>query len=108
MESIFTFFEARSREVVGHDIPQTLLIHAHQLNADSMPSLLRMMRARGYEFVTLDRALADDAYRLPDLYAGPGGFSWVHRWSMTKKMKPKGEPDEPAFITDAYRKLRKQ
>jgi len=105
MESIFAFFEVRSREVVGHDIPQILLIHAHQLNADSMPALLQMMRSRGYEFVTLDRALADDAYRLPDAYAGPGGFSWIHRWSMTKHMKPKGEPDEPAFITEAFRKL---
>lgn len=60
-----------------------------------MPALLQMMRARGYEFVTLDRALADDAYRLPDHYAGPGGFSWVHRWSMTKRMKPKGKLTSP-------------
>jgi len=106
MDSIFAFFEARSREVVGHDIPQTLLIHAHQLNADSMPALLQMMRSRGYEFVNIDRALADDGYRLPNEYAGPGGFSWVHRWSITKHMQPKGEPDEPAFITEAYKKLR--
>jgi peptidoglycan/xylan/chitin deacetylase (PgdA/CDA1 family) len=106
MDSIFAFFEARGREVAGHDVAQTLLIHAHQLNADSMPALLQMMRSRGYEFVTLDRALEDDAYRLPDHYAGPGGFSWIHRWSITKQMKPKGEPDEPSFVTEAYRKLR--
>ena len=106
MDSIFAFFETRSREVVGHDIPETLLIHAHQLNAESMPALLEMMRFRGYEFVTLDRALADDGYRLPNDYAGPGGFSWIHRWSITKHMQPKGEPDEPAFIAEAYQKLR--
>jgi peptidoglycan/xylan/chitin deacetylase (PgdA/CDA1 family) len=106
MDSIFAFFEVRSREVVGHEIAQTLLIHAHQLNAESMPALLQMMRSRGYEFVTLDRALADDGYRLPNEYAGPGGFSWIHRWSMTKHMQPKGEPDEPRYITDAYQKLR--
>jgi hypothetical protein len=106
MDSIFAFFEVRSREVVGHEIAQTLLIHAHQLNAESMPALLQMMRSRGYEFVTLDRALADDGYRLPNEYAGPGGFSWIHRWSMTKHVQPKGEPDEPRYITDAYQKLR--
>ena len=105
MDSIFAFFETRSREVAGHEIAQTLLIHAHQLNADSMPALLRMMRSRGYEFVTLDRALADDGYRLPNEYAGPGGFSWIHRWSITKHMQPKGEPDEPPFIAEAYKKL---
>ena len=35
------------REVVGRDFPQTLLIHASQLNADAMPDLLAMMRRRG-------------------------------------------------------------
>ncbi|MCU1238186.1 MAG: polysaccharide deacetylase [Candidatus Solibacter sp.] len=106
MDSIFAFFEQRGREVVGRDFPQTLLIHASQLNADAMPDLLAMMRRRGYRFVSLDDALKDDAYRLPDEYFGTGGFSWIHRWSKTKGMPPKGEPDEPAWIAEAYRKLR--
>ena len=107
MESIFAFFEERSKEVVGREFPQTLLIHASQLNADAMPDLLAMMRRRGYRFVSLDDALKDAAYRLPDEYFGPGGFSWIHRWSKTKGMAPKGEPDEPAWITEAYKKLQK-
>lgn len=104
LESIFAFFERRSVEVVGRDIPQVLLLHASELNAEAMPALLGMMRSRGYSFITLDRALADAAYRLPDRYAGPGGFSWIHRWSITKGMKPRGEPDEPEFIRQAYQK----
>jgi len=68
------------------------------------PCLL-FCKCRGYEFVTLDQALQDEAYRLPDLYAGPGGFSWIHRWSITKQMKPRGEPDEPQFIGEQYQKL---
>jgi peptidoglycan/xylan/chitin deacetylase (PgdA/CDA1 family) len=107
MESIFAFFEERSREVVGREFPQTLLIHASQLNDDTMPELLAMMRRRGYRFVSLDDALKDDAYRLPDEYFGPGGFSWIHRWSKTKGMAPRGEPDEPAWIAGAYRNLPK-
>ena len=107
MESIFAFFEQRAVEVVGRPIPQVLLIHASRLNAECLPGLLAMMRRRGYAFVTLEQALADDAYRLPNHYAGPGGFSWIHRWSMTKGMRNKGEPNEPAFITEEYRKLRK-
>lgn len=98
MESIVAFFEARSIEVTGHEIRQILLIHASQLNADAMPDLLAMMRRRGYTFVSLERALEDPAYALPETYVGPGGFSWIHRWSMTKGMKPKGEPDEPEWI----------
>lgn len=98
MESIFAFFEARSIEVTGHEIRQILLIHASQLNADAMPDLLAMMRRRGYTFVSLERALEDPAYSMPEAYVGPGGFSWIHRWSMTQGMKPKGEPDEPEWI----------
>jgi peptidoglycan/xylan/chitin deacetylase (PgdA/CDA1 family) len=102
MESIFAFFEDRSKEVVGREFPQILLIHASQLNADTMPELLAMMRRRGYRFVSLDDALKDDAYRLPDGYFGPGGFSWIHRWSKTKGMAPRGEPDEPGWIAEAF------
>jgi peptidoglycan/xylan/chitin deacetylase (PgdA/CDA1 family) len=98
MESIFEFFEQRSIEVTGHEIRQILLIHASQLNADAMPDLLAMMRRRGYSFVSLHRALEDPAYALADNYVGTGGFSWIHRWSVTKGMKPKGEPDEPIWI----------
>ena len=82
-------------EVVGREFPQILLIHANQLNADLMPDLLAMFRRRGYTFVSLEQALADPAYRLEDGYAGRNGFSWIHRWSRTKGMKPKGEPDPP-------------
>jgi hypothetical protein len=35
---------------------------------------------------------------LPENYVGPGGFSWIHRWSMTKGMQSKGEPDEPEWV----------
>jgi peptidoglycan/xylan/chitin deacetylase (PgdA/CDA1 family) len=102
MESVVAFFEARTREVVGRDIPQILLLHANELNADLMPELLAMFRRRGYGFVTLDAALADPAYALPEEYAGPRGFSWIHRWSMTKGMAPKGEPEPAAWVREAF------
>jgi peptidoglycan-N-acetylglucosamine deacetylase len=102
MESVVAFFEARGTEVVGHDFPQILLIHASELNADAMPDLLAMFRRRGYEFVSLDVALEDDAYRLPDAYAGTGGFSWIHRWSRTKGLPSKGEPEPPEWVSAAY------
>jgi len=101
MESVVAFFERRSIEVVGREFPQILLIHASQLNADLMSRLLAMFRRRGYTFVSLDQALADEAYRLPEEYVGRGGFSWIHRWSKTKGMASKGEPDPPAWVREA-------
>jgi peptidoglycan/xylan/chitin deacetylase (PgdA/CDA1 family) len=105
MESIVAFFEQRSVEVVGREFPQILLIHASQLNADLMPELLAMFRRRGYTFVSLDKALADESYRLPEEYVGRGGFSWIHRWSKTKGMPPKGEPEPAAWVEEAFKTL---
>jgi hypothetical protein len=98
MESIVSFFEQRSVEVFGREIPQILLIHASQMNADLMPDLLAMFRARGYKFISLRDALKDKAYRSPENYVGKGGFSWIHRWSRTKGMQNKGEPDPPKWL----------
>jgi peptidoglycan/xylan/chitin deacetylase (PgdA/CDA1 family) len=104
MESVVSFFETRSVEVVGHEFPQILLIHASEMNADLMPELLAMLKKRGYTFVTLDHALADPAYTLPEHYVGRNGFSWIHRWSQTKGMPNKGEPDPPEWVQENYAK----
>jgi len=105
MESIVEFFEKRAVEVAGRDIAQILLIHANRLNAEMAPKLLAMLKRRGYRFVSLEEALQDHAYRLPNEYAGKGGFSWIHRWSMTKGMPNQGEPDEPAWLRQEYEKI---
>ena len=107
MESVVEFFEKRCVEVVGREFPQVLLIHANRLNAEMLASLLGMFRRRGYEFVSLETALRDPAYALPNEYAGKGGFSWIHRWSRTKGMPNKGEPDEPDWLASEYRRMSK-
>lgn len=102
MNSIFDFFEKRSIEVTGREIRQVLLLHANPLNADYLDELVLMMKKRGYTFISLDRALADPAYRLPDKYAGPVGLSWLHRWALTKGLPMREEPREPAFIAKLF------
>jgi peptidoglycan-N-acetylglucosamine deacetylase len=108
MESVVAFFERRSIEVVGREFPQILLIHASQLNADMMPDLLAMFRRRGYTFVSLEHALGDSAYQLPDGYVGPHGISWIHRWAIAKGMAPKEEPDPAAWVQEEMRRRRSQ
>lgn len=102
MESIVVFFEQRSVEVVGREFPQTLLIHASQLNADEMPRLLAMFRKRGYTFVSLEEALQDPAYKLPERFAGRGGVSWIHRWAQAKGMPWRSEPDPPEWVRKSF------
>ncbi len=104
LESVIAFFERRSVEVTGHEVPQILLLHASELNSQMMPRILEMFRRRGYRFVSLADALNDDAYRLPERYAGRGGFSWIHRWSQTKGLPNQAEPDEPAWVRQAFQR----
>jgi len=66
METIFDFFEHLSEDSLGYEVRQTLLLHANDLNADHFGDLVAMMRRRGYEFISLEEALKDPAYRLPE------------------------------------------
>lgn len=102
MESVVAAFEAGSVALAGREFPQVLLLHANELNADMMPDLLAMFRRRGYKFVTLDEALADDVYRSPENYVGRGGFSWIHRWTLTKGLRTTPEPEPPDWVKAAY------
>ena len=100
--AIFVAPTRRAVEVLGRRLPQILLIHASELNRDAMPVLLDMFRKSGYTFVSLEEALKDPAYKEPDDYAGPKGFSWIHRWALTKGMPLKMEPDEPKAVLREY------
>jgi peptidoglycan-N-acetylglucosamine deacetylase len=103
MESAVAFFEKRSVNVLGREIPQILLIHASQMNADLMSDLLAMFRRRGYAFVSLDETLRDPAYRLPDRFVGEKGISWIHRWGQTKGIPMEYEPEAPKWVVEGWR-----
>ncbi len=102
IESVVAFFEKRSVEVIGREPAQIHLMHSNVLNARKSNELLAMFERRGYRFISLEEALKDPAYQLPNDYAQPNGISWLHRWSMTKGMPNSGEPDPPAWLTDLY------
>ena len=102
MEQIFEFFEKLSADFLGYEVKQVLLLHANELNADYFDDLVLMMRKRGYSFITLEEALRDKAYTLPDAQT-TRGLSWIHRWMLAKGLKMRPEPGEPEFITELFR-----
>ncbi len=103
MEEKVRYFERQSSALFSRDIRQILLVHANALNADHFVDLARALRARGYAFVSLDRALEDPAYASADTFIGPGGISWLHRWALSrgKNSVLPGEPRAPRFVMDA-------
>lgn len=101
METMFDYFERLSVAVVGREVKQILLVHANELNADRFDELAAMMKRRGYSFITLEEALKDPAYKLPEAQV-TGGMSWLHRWRMAKGQQAEREPSEPAWVTELY------
>jgi beta-lactamase regulating signal transducer with metallopeptidase domain len=87
MERMFEFYEGYSREVVGREFPQVLMLTGGALNADAIDELVAMMKRRGYSFVTMEEATKDAAYRTPDNYTGERGDSWIARWAVSKGMR---------------------
>lgn len=107
MEKIFTFYEKLSSEFLGYELPQTLLIHANNLNADYLDELIGMIKNRGYTFVSLDEALKDEAYTLTD-GTHLKGLSWIQRWMISKGEKPDMHPDVSDYIKELFQKFRQQ
>jgi peptidoglycan/xylan/chitin deacetylase (PgdA/CDA1 family) len=102
-DTTFAYYEGLSRRLLGREPAQILLLHANQLNTDYLDELATLLRARGYTFATLDRAMRDPAYREPDRYAGRAGMSWLQRWAITRGTRPDPEPVVATWITEATR-----
>ncbi|HUP45652.1 MAG TPA: polysaccharide deacetylase family protein [Thermoanaerobaculia bacterium] len=103
MDSIFAFYEKLSRDTLGYELPQILLLHVNQLNADHLDRLTEMTRRRGYELISMERALRDKAYGRVDSYIGSRGLSWLQRWALDDGKKPPVHPEVPEWVMELYR-----
>lgn len=103
MESKIEYWERQSVRLFGREVRQTLLIHANFINSDYLDDLAKMLRKRGYEFVTLEEALKDEAYLLPDTFIKRAGISWLHRWALERGRETvlPDEPKVPDFVMKA-------
>jgi hypothetical protein len=75
------FAERISPQIFGREIPQTLLLHANDINADCLQEMLERLSTRGYQFITLDEAMRDVAYQTRDTQVSKHGPTWLWRWS---------------------------
>ena len=98
------FAEKISPQIFGREIPQLLLIHSNDLNADCLDELLQKLSDRGYKFVTLDKVMSDPAYETKDTYVNKYGPTWLFRWSKSKGMNLdfSGDADPPKWVMDLY------
>jgi peptidoglycan-N-acetylglucosamine deacetylase len=98
--TVFSYYEKLSRDLIGREPKQVLLLHANQLEADHIGELLDLIRKRGYSFITLENALSDQAYSLPDTYVAEGGTNWIDHWAITRGQPPVNAPRAPQAMID--------
>ncbi len=104
-DASIAFSEQLSTKVVGYEPKQILLLHASNLEADHIGELLDVLRKRGYRFITLEDALSDQAYSLPDTYVGEEGSGWIEHWAITQGKIPRGAPEIPQWVLDRTKEL---
>jgi peptidoglycan/xylan/chitin deacetylase (PgdA/CDA1 family) len=97
---VFSYFEKLSRDLIGYEPKQILLMHANQLEAEHIGEVLELLRKRGYQFITLENALSDSAYALPDTYVGEEGSGWLEHWAISLGKPPLHQPNAPQAMVD--------
>ncbi|HKS66921.1 MAG TPA: polysaccharide deacetylase family protein [Candidatus Acidoferrales bacterium] len=97
--AMFEYDETFSKQLIGYEPKQVLLLHGTELEADHFADLAALLRKRGYSFITLDEALTDSAYNLPDNYVGEG-TGWLDQWAITQGKMPPNEPPFPAWVQE--------
>ena len=98
-EANLEFGEATSAKLFGRQIDHILLLHANELTSENLDRLLRMYESRGYRFITLESALKDPLYTLPEKYTPTS--DWLSLWAFSKGEKFVA-PKPPEFIQQAY------
>lgn len=101
MQEILTYYEDLSKDFLGYELPQILLLHANNLNADYLDELIEILKNRSYSFTSIDQVLKDKAYSFPE-GTHSRGPSWIQRWMIEKGMEPGSHPDVSDFIRNLY------
>ncbi len=95
------WYSALNKQVFGYEPPHVMLLHDSLLNADTIEEVLSLFEEREYRFVSLNEALKDHAYAVPETFITKFGPMWGYRWAREKQVKVEGhnEPNPPAWIS---------
>lgn len=101
----FAYAEKTCGELFGHEIKQILLLHSNELNADNFDALFKLLKNRGYQFISLEQALKDPFYQYPEKYRSSS--DWLALWAFNKGMRF-APPAPPEFIQKHFEESQKR
>lgn len=102
---VFDYYEKLSRDLLGYEPKEIILLHGNWLGADHIGELLDLLQKRGYRFVTLQEALSDPAYSMPNEFVGEEGTNWLDQWAITRGHPPINTPVFPQWVIDRSKAL---
>ena len=102
MEDKLLYFERASEALETRNINHILLLHANKLNADYLDELAAVYRRHQYQFISLEKALADEAYQQEIPQYDDWGISWIDRWALSRGKTDflKEDPVTPPHIIE--------
>ncbi|TAJ13837.1 hypothetical protein DMA11_07455 [Marinilabiliaceae bacterium JC017] len=100
MEKDMAYNEEFSKEVLGYEVKQILMFHVNRLNADHLEEVLIQMQKRGYQFISLEEAMTDEAYERGNPYVGDMSVAWLQRWALADSIPLKPVPKVDPFIEE--------
>jgi peptidoglycan/xylan/chitin deacetylase (PgdA/CDA1 family) len=98
--AVFDYYEKFSKELIGYEPKQIILLHGNWLEADHIGELLELLRKRGYQFISLQEAMSDAAYSMSDEFVGEEGTNWIDHWAITRGHPPQNTPVFPQWVID--------
>ncbi len=79
--------EGLSKDILHRDCRQILQLRANHLNAIFLDELLTQIENLGYKFITVDHALKDKLYKIPESYFGSIGIGFLDMIKQSKTDK---------------------
>ena len=96
-DQYYRVFRELSQLVYGRDVKYVLLMHVGAFDARMLPELLKLYRAKGVQFISLQDAMSDPAYRDDPDIGEPAGGAFLELMMQKEKLrlpansKPYGE-----------------
>jgi len=102
-----TWYRQAALELLGRRPDLVFLLHGSRINADSIGGLAAVLKRNRLKPVSLDRAMRDRAYAIPDDRPDQAGDEWLSRWSelLHKPLPWASFPPPPADIEAADKRL---
>jgi peptidoglycan/xylan/chitin deacetylase (PgdA/CDA1 family) len=100
MDEIIRHYENLSKDFLGYQVNQIMLLHANELNAEYLDLILELLKKHNFHFVSIDEALNDPAYKMKEGIS-PKGLSWINRWQIGKGLAITPQPS----VSEKIRRL---